>query len=79
MLAPGRIKLADWNLLGTFERFERSRVPAWAWIILLWAVFVFPAISLRAFHFEEGYMIGIARSGMDEFRLARPSPLRLAI
>src|SRR3954451_817412 len=65
MLAPGRTKLAEWTLLATFERFDRSRVPAWAWITLLWALFVFPAISLRSFHFEEGYMIGVARNGME--------------
>jgi 4-amino-4-deoxy-L-arabinose transferase-like glycosyltransferase len=55
--APGFLALAGW--------FERSAVPACCWIVALWALFVFPAISLRAYHYEEGYIVSVARGVIE--------------
>lgn len=49
------------------KRFERSRVPPWCWIVALWALFIFPAISLRAYHYEEGYTVAVARGVIENF------------
>jgi 4-amino-4-deoxy-L-arabinose transferase-like glycosyltransferase len=51
------VALAGW--------FERSHVPIWLWIVVLWALFVFPAISLRAYHYEEGYIVSVARGVIE--------------
>jgi 4-amino-4-deoxy-L-arabinose transferase-like glycosyltransferase len=55
--APDFLALAGW--------FGRSTVPAWCWIVALWALFVFPAISLRAYHYEEGSIVAIARGVIE--------------
>ena len=62
----------EWNPLDRFEWREQARIPAWAWIVLLWAMFVFPAISLRSFHYEEGNIVGIARSAIEDHRWLEP-------
>lgn len=36
------------------------------WVVLLWALFVFPAISLRAFHYEEGTTAVLARGAFED-------------
>src|SRR4051794_21945132 len=56
--------LANWDK--RFAWLERFPLPTWAWIVLVWALFIFPAISLRSFHYEEGYVIGIARSAIED-------------
>jgi len=54
------------DLGGHFGWFERSRIPIWSWIVLIWALFVFPAISLRAYHYEEGYVVAVARGVIED-------------
>ncbi len=49
-----------------FERLSRSRVPPLAWIFLIWAVLVFPAIGLRGFYFEERQVVAIARGVLED-------------
>jgi hypothetical protein len=36
------------------ETMGRSRLPAWGWMILIWALLIFPPITLRGLHYEEG-------------------------
>src|ERR1700710_2706460 len=47
-------------------RLRAMQVPGWAWVVLLWAVFAFPAVALRGTHFEEGTVIGLARGAVED-------------
>ena len=51
--------------LALAEWFGRSRLPIWSWIVVAWALCVFPAISLRAYHYEEGYIVAVARGVLE--------------
>lgn len=64
-LAQAFARIGRIDLLAITTRLERSRVPMWFWILVLWALFVFPAISLRAFHYEEGYVVAVARGVIE--------------
>jgi 4-amino-4-deoxy-L-arabinose transferase-like glycosyltransferase len=52
--------------LQNFLRLQASPVPGWLWIVLLWALAVFPAISLRSAHLEEGTVIALARGAAED-------------
>jgi 4-amino-4-deoxy-L-arabinose transferase-like glycosyltransferase len=45
---------------------ESSRVPARMWIVLLWALLVVPAISIRGVHYEEDTVIALARGMVED-------------
>jgi 4-amino-4-deoxy-L-arabinose transferase-like glycosyltransferase len=47
-------------------RLRGLDVPGWAWVVLLWAVFTFPAVALRGAHYEEGTVIGLARGAFED-------------
>ena len=54
------------GILALFLKFEKSRIPGWVWVVLLWALLVFPAIALRAAHYEEGTVIALARGAVED-------------
>jgi 4-amino-4-deoxy-L-arabinose transferase-like glycosyltransferase len=43
-----------------------SEIPGWVWVVLLWVVMAFPAVSLRGTHYEEGTVIGLARGALED-------------
>ena len=47
-------------------------IPGWVWVVLLWALMAFPAVSLRAAHFEEGTVIGLARGAVEDGQWLTP-------
>ena len=51
----------DW-----FDRIERSRLPAWGWLIVFWFVLIVPAIVLRGAHYEEGTVTALARGAIED-------------
>src|SRR3954451_3729504 len=55
-----------WDLATRFERVDQFRIPVWAWIILLWAILVVPAIGIRSYFFEEGTVVGLARGMIED-------------
>ena len=44
----------------------RSRLSPYAWILILWALLVVPAIFLVGAHYEEGTTIGLARGAFED-------------
>jgi 4-amino-4-deoxy-L-arabinose transferase-like glycosyltransferase len=60
------INPANFNMLKYFEWLDRKAIPLWLWIVLIWAAFIFPAIAIRSFHYEEGYVVGVARSAIED-------------
>ncbi len=71
MQQPGARDRTGWplrpaDLLERFAWFETARVRPWMWVVLLWALFVFPAISLRALHYEEGTTGVLARGAFED-------------
>lgn len=67
MLRPGSS-----DLLGRFEAIERGPLPVWAWIVVVWALFVFPGIGLRSFYYEEGYIVAVARGALEDHQWVVP-------
>lgn len=61
-----------WDVLAQFERLERSRLPLWIWIVLLWAAIVVPAIAIRGFYWEEGTVVGLARGMVEDSHWLAP-------
>src|SRR5439155_8127940 len=59
--------------LQLFLCVHRLRIPAWAWILLIWFLFVVPAIALRGYHFEEGSVIALARGALEDGQWLVPS------
>src|SRR5579859_3462938 len=57
--------LLGYDLRGCFAWLEGGRVPAWLWILVIWALLVWPAIGLRAFHYEEGRVVAVARGVLE--------------
>jgi 4-amino-4-deoxy-L-arabinose transferase-like glycosyltransferase len=55
----------DW-FLASVTRLRAIQVPGWFWVVLLWAVFAFPAVGLRGVHYEEGTVIGLARGAVED-------------
>ncbi|MET0722783.1 MAG: glycosyltransferase family 39 protein [Tardiphaga sp.] len=55
----------DW-FMGRVQQLRATQVPGWFWVVLLWAVFAFPAVGLRGVHYEEGTVIGLARGAVEE-------------
>lgn len=53
-------------LLKRLEPFDRSDATVLLWLLAIWAAFVFPAIALRSFFFEEGYVVGVARAAIED-------------
>ena len=47
-------------------------IPGWVWVVLLWALMAFPAVSLRGAHFEEGTVIGLARGAVEDGQWLTP-------
>jgi 4-amino-4-deoxy-L-arabinose transferase-like glycosyltransferase len=45
--------------------FSQAKRP-WIWIVVIWFLFIFPAIFLRGAHFEEGTLIGLARGAFED-------------
>jgi 4-amino-4-deoxy-L-arabinose transferase-like glycosyltransferase len=58
---PGGIDLSK-----HFQWFEKSPLALAGWVLLLWAMFVFPAIGIRSFQYEEGYAAGVARAVLED-------------
>jgi 4-amino-4-deoxy-L-arabinose transferase-like glycosyltransferase len=52
--------------LAQVARLRAMHVPGWLWVVLLWAVFAFPAVGLRGVHYEEGTVIGLARGAVED-------------
>lgn len=65
--APTAITQTGWTwLLRIIGRVRGAEIPGWAWVVLLWAVMAFPAVSLRGTHYEEGTVIGLARGALED-------------
>jgi 4-amino-4-deoxy-L-arabinose transferase-like glycosyltransferase len=47
-------------------RFQGADIPGWVWVVLLWALMAFPAVSIRGAHYEEGTVIGLARGAVED-------------
>ncbi|MDF3812905.1 MULTISPECIES: glycosyltransferase family 39 protein [Rhodopseudomonas] len=54
------------RILDAFTMLQSLRLPGWLWIVLLWALTVIPAISLRSAHFEEGTVLALARGAAQD-------------
>ncbi len=55
----------DW-FMAQVARLRAAEIPGWVWVVLLWAVFAFPAVGLRGAHYEEGTVIGLARGAVED-------------
>ena len=53
-------------MLRRFELIEQTPAPIWAWILVIFVIFVFPGIGIRAFHYEEGYVAAVARGAIED-------------
>ncbi|MBR1210750.1 glycosyltransferase family 39 protein [Bradyrhizobium sp. JYMT SZCCT0180] len=53
-------------------RVRGADIPGWVWVVLLWALMAFPAVSLRGTHFEEGTVIGLARGAVEDGQWLSP-------
>jgi 4-amino-4-deoxy-L-arabinose transferase-like glycosyltransferase len=49
----------------SLKRIEASALPDRFWLLLLWVLLVFPMITLRGPHLEEGTVLGLARGALD--------------
>src|SRR5262245_30275892 len=56
----------SWDILGRFDKLSGAPVPAWVLVVALWALFVFPGIGIRSFHYEEGYIVAVARGAIED-------------
>lgn len=63
--------LAGWPLR-KFSQVDSATVPAWVWVVVLWAVMAIPAIALRASHLEEGTVIALARGAVEDGQWLAP-------
>jgi len=53
-------------------RVRSTDIPGWVWVVLLWALMAFPAVSIRGTHYEEGTVIGLARGAVEEGQWLSP-------
>jgi 4-amino-4-deoxy-L-arabinose transferase-like glycosyltransferase len=58
-------RLASWPLK-KFSQIDGAAVPAWIWVVALWAAMSIPAIVLRGSHLEEGTVVALARGAAED-------------
>lgn len=64
-------ELVRWPLK-KFSQVDDAAIPAWIWVVALWAVMAIPAIALRASHLEEGTVIALARGALEDGQWLAP-------
>jgi 4-amino-4-deoxy-L-arabinose transferase-like glycosyltransferase len=58
--------------LRQIARIRSADIPGWVWVVLLWALIAFPAVSIRGTHHEEGTVIGLARGAVEDGQWLSP-------
>lgn len=59
------MNVSRWDMLKRFEWIERRQISPVLCILVLWVAFILPPLGIRSFHYEEGYVVGVARSAIE--------------